>query len=86
MGCCLAVRYFCGESLLAVGEHMGTVINFPKRCQEINYYGLELFVESCSKLLDTLPDETRSTAKEEFDRLVECLLQLMVACQKEAHQ
>ena len=63
---------------------MGTVIKFPKQWQdkEINYYGLELFVESCCKLLDTLPIELRSTVKREFDRLVEGLLQLMDECQE----
>ena len=31
---------------------MGTIIRFPKQRQdgEINYYGLELFVESCGRL------------------------------------
>jgi hypothetical protein len=49
---------------------MGTIIEFPTRPQDIgvNYYGLELFVESCCKLLDTLPLETRHTTKDEFNR------------------
>ena len=67
---------------LPVGGHMGTVIKFPKQDKEINYYGLGLFVESCCKLLNTLPIESRSTVKQEFDRLVEGLLQLMDACQE----
>jgi hypothetical protein len=35
---------------------MGTIIRFPKQRHdaEINYYGLELFVESCGRLMDTL--------------------------------
>jgi hypothetical protein len=66
---------------------MGTIIRFPKQCQDatINYYGLELFVESCGKLLNTLPTETRAAAKQEFNRLVEDLIQFMDACQ-EAHR
>jgi hypothetical protein len=63
---------------------MGTIIEFPTRPQDIdvNYYGLELFVESCCKLLDTLPLETRHTAKREFNRLVERLIQFMDECQE----
>ena len=63
---------------------MGTIIRFPKQRQdgEINYYGLELFVESCGKLMDTLPVETRSAARQEFNRIVEDLLQFMDACQE----
>ena len=63
---------------------MGTIIEFPTRPQDIgvNYYGLELFVESCCKLLDTLPLETRHTTKEEFNRLVERLIQFMDECQE----
>ena len=36
---------------------MGTIIRFPKQCQDttVNFHGLELFVESCGKLLNTLP-------------------------------
>jgi hypothetical protein len=66
---------------------MGTIIRFPKQCQDanVNYYGLELFVESCGKLLNTLPTETRSAARQEFNRLVQNLVQLMDACQ-EAHK
>lgn len=63
---------------------MATIIKFPKQCQgaNVNYYGLELFVESCGKLLNTLPDETRSAARQEFSRLVEDLVKLMDACQE----
>jgi len=63
---------------------MGTIIRFPKQCQDanVNYYGLELFVESCGKLLNTLPDETRSAARQELNRLVEDLIQFMDACQE----
>jgi len=63
---------------------MGTIIEFPARPQDIgvNYYGLELFVESCGKLLATLPLETRHTAKQEFNRLVEGLIQFMDECQE----
>ena len=63
---------------------MGTIIRFPKQCQDanINYYGLELFVESCATLLNTLPTETRSAARQEFNRLVEDLVQFMDACQE----
>ena len=65
---------------------MGTIIRFPKQWQDadINYYGLELFVESCGKLLDTLPAETRSAARQEFNRMVEGLLEFMDACQRPA--
>jgi hypothetical protein len=63
---------------------MGTIIRFPKQWQDadINYYGLELFVESCGKLLDSLPAETRSAARQEFNRLVEGLLEFMDACRE----
>ena len=63
---------------------MGNIIRFPKQCQDanVNYYGLELFVESCGKLLNTLPTETRSAARQEFNRLVEDLIQFMDACQE----
>jgi hypothetical protein len=63
---------------------MGTIIRFPKQCQstDVNYYGLELFVESCGKLLNTLPTETRSAARQEFNRLVETLVQFMDTCQE----
>ena len=63
---------------------MGTIIRFPKQRQdgEINFYGLELFVESCGKLIDTLPVETRSAARQELNRMVEELLQFMDACQE----
>ena len=63
---------------------MATIIKFPKQCQDanVNYYGLELFVESCGKLLNTLPDETRLAARQEFNRLVEDLVKLMDACQE----
>ncbi len=63
---------------------MGTIIRFPKQCQEtnVNFYGLELFVESCGRLLNTLPAETRSAARQEFNRLVENLVQFMDACQE----
>jgi hypothetical protein len=63
---------------------MGTIIRFPKQCQDtnVNFYGLELFVESCGKLLNTLPAETSSAAKQEFDRLVADLVQLMDSCQQ----
>ena len=63
---------------------MGTIIRFPKQCQsaDVNFYGLELFVESCGKLLNTLPTETRSAAKQEFNRLVETLVQFMDTCQE----
>jgi hypothetical protein len=62
---------------------MGTIIRFPKQCQEINvnFHGLELFVESCGRLLNTLPAETREPARQEFHRLVETLVQFMDACQ-----
>ena len=62
---------------------MGTIIIFPKQCQSavVNFYGLELFVELCGKLLDTLPTETRSAAKQEFNQLVETLVQFMDTCQ-----
>jgi hypothetical protein len=62
---------------------MGTIIKFPTppwQDIDINYHGLELFVASCCKLLDTLPVETRHPAKQEFDRLVEGLLQFMDEC------
>lgn len=66
---------------------MGTIIRFPKQWQDgdrwqdggIDYSGLELFVESCWKFLDTLPIETRSAAREEFGRIIESLLQFMNA-------
>ncbi len=64
---------------------MGTIIDFPaKQCQEtnVNFYGLELFVESCGKLLNTFPAETRSAARQEFDQLVENLVQFTEACQE----
>ncbi len=63
---------------------MGTIIRFPKQCQsaDVNFYGLELFVELCGKLLNTLPTETRSAAKQEFNRLVETLVQFMDTCQE----
>jgi hypothetical protein len=66
---------------------MGTIIRFPKQCQDanVNYYGLEQFVESCGKLLNTLPVETRSAARQEFNRRVEELVQFIDACQ-EAHR
>lgn len=72
-----------GDSAPGVGQ-MGTIIEFPTRPQDINvnYYGLELFVESCGKLLDTLPLETRHAAKQEFNRLVERLIQFMDECQE----
>ena len=72
-----------GDSAPGVGQ-MGTIIEFPARPQDINvnYYGLELFVESCGKLLDTLPLETRHGAKQEFNRLVERLIQFMDECQE----
>lgn len=65
------------------GDQMGTIIRFPKQCQDtrLDYYGLELFVESCGRLLNTLPTDTRSEAKEEFNRLIEDLIELMDACQ-----
>jgi hypothetical protein len=48
---------------------MGTIIRFPKQWQDadINYYGLELFVESCGKLLN---------------RIVEGLLEFMDTCRE----
>jgi hypothetical protein len=64
---------------------MGTIINFPaKQCQDtkVNFYGLELFVESCGKLLNTLPTETRSAAIQEFHTLVETLVQFMDECEE----
>ena len=63
---------------------MGTIIIFPRQCQsaDVNFYGLELFVESCGKLLNTLPTETRSAARQEFNRLVENLVQFMDTCQE----
>jgi hypothetical protein len=63
---------------------MGTIIRFPKQCQDtnVNFYGLQLFVESCGKLLNTLPAETSSAARQEFNRLVEDLVQFMDACQE----
>ena len=63
---------------------MGTIIRFPKQCQSavVNYYGLELFVESCGKLLNTLPAETRESARQELHRLVENLVQFMDTCQE----
>lgn len=64
---------------------MGTVINFPaKQCHatDVNFYGLELFVESCGKLLNTLPTETRSAAIQEFHRLVGTLVQFMDECKE----
>ena len=63
---------------------MGTIIIFPKQCQsaDVNFYGLELFVESCGKLLNTLPTEARSAARQEFNRLVENLVQFMDTCQE----
>jgi hypothetical protein len=63
---------------------MGTIIRFPKQCQsaDVNYYGLELFVESCGKLLNTLPAETRESARQELHRLVENLVQFMDTCQE----
>ena len=66
------------------GELMGTVIKFPTQWHEIdiNYHGLELFVESCCRLLDTLPVEGRNPAKQEFNRLVEVLLQFMDECRE----
>jgi hypothetical protein len=66
---------------------MGTIIRFPKQCQvaDVNYYGLELFVASCATLLNTLPAETGSAARQEFNRRVEELVQFMDACQ-EAHR
>ena len=48
----------------------------------MNFYGLELFVESCGKLLNTLPTETRSAARQEFNRLLENLIQFMDECQE----
>lgn len=70
---------------------MGTVISFPKqrkdkdigyRDEDIDYSGLELFVESCLKLLNTLPTETGPAARQEFNRMVEELLQFMDLCQE----
>ena len=64
---------------------MGTIIDFPaKQCQDtnVNLYGLELFVESCGKLLNTLPTETRSAAIQEFHRLVETLVQFIDECKE----
>jgi hypothetical protein len=63
---------------------MGTIIRFPKQCHDanVNYYGLELFVESCGKLLNTLPTETRAAARHQFNRLVEDLVQFMDTCQE----
>jgi hypothetical protein len=64
---------------------MGTIIKFPTpTCQDvdINYDGLELFVASCCKLLDTLPVEARCPAKQEFNRLVEGLLQFLDECEE----
>jgi hypothetical protein len=63
---------------------MGTIIRFPKQCHDadINYYGLELFVESCGRLLDTLPAETRSAARQEFNRIVEGLLEFVDGCRE----
>ena len=63
---------------------MGTIIRFPKQCQDtnVNFYGLQLFVESCGKLLNTLPAETSSAARQEFNRLVEDLVQFMDACEE----
>ena len=64
---------------------MATIIKFPKQCQDanVNDYGLELFVQSCGKLLNTLPDETRLAAsRESSNRLVEDLVKLMDACQE----
>jgi hypothetical protein len=70
--------------LWILGGPMGTIIKFPKQCQDtpVNFYGLELFVESCGRLLNTLPTETRSAARQEFNRLVENLVQFMDACQE----
>ena len=64
---------------------MGTIINFPaKQCQvtNVNFHGLELFVELCEMLLNTLPTETRSAAIQEFNRLVETLVQFMDECKE----
>ena len=63
---------------------MGTIIRFPKQCQDtpVNVYGLELFVESCGKLLNTLPTETRSAAKQKFNRLLEDLVQFLDECRE----
>ena len=61
---------------------MGTIIRFPKQAQDapVNFYGLELFVDSCGKLLNTMPTETRSAARQEFNRLLENLIQFMDEC------
>jgi hypothetical protein len=62
---------------------MGTIIKFPKSTwradidADIDFDGLELFVASCWELLDTLPVEARHPAKQEFNRLVEGLLQFL---------
>jgi hypothetical protein len=62
---------------------MGTIIKFPKQWgdQDVYYSGLELFVESCWKFLDTLPTERRSEARDEFGRIVDALLRFMDACE-----
>jgi hypothetical protein len=39
-------------------------------------------VESCGKLLNTLPAETRESARQELHRLVENLVQFMDTCQE----
>jgi hypothetical protein len=72
------------RGLWVLGGPMGTIIRFPKQSQDaaINFYGLELFVKSCGKFLNTLPTETRAPAKQEFNRLVDDLLQFIDAFQE----
>jgi hypothetical protein len=69
----------------SLGGHMGTIIKFPTPpCQniDIDYQALEQFVVSCCKLLDTLPVEDRYSVKQEFDQLVEGLIQFLDDCQE----
>jgi hypothetical protein len=61
---------------------MGDVIKFPKQWQngDIDYSGLELFVDSCWKFFDTFPVERRAVARTEFGQMIEGLLRFIDAC------
>jgi hypothetical protein len=77
----------CFASLagLFVTPHKTAIIQFPTPPSEnieTDYQALERFVTSCCKLLATLPVESRQSVKQEFDQLVEGLVQFLDDCQE----